>query len=53
MDFVANGFEPRELKEGTDVGDASGGHEDGLTVVKGWIGKAIEDASNVAHAEEP
>ena len=53
MDFVVNGFEPRELKEGTDVGNASGGHEDGSKVVKGGIGKAIEDMSNATHAEEP
>ena len=34
MDFVTNRFQPRELKERTDVSNSSRGQEDGLTVVE-------------------
>ena len=34
MDFVTNRFQPRELKERTDVSNSSRGQEDGLAVVE-------------------
>ena len=53
MKFAADGFEPRELKKGTDVGNASGSHEDGLTVVEGGIRESVEDMCDATHAEKP
>jgi len=53
MDFAVDGLEPRELKKGTDVGNASCSHEDGLTVVEGGIGEAVECTRDVTHAEKP
>ena len=53
MDSTTNRFQPRELEERTDVSNTSCGLEDGLTVVKQWVGNVVEDAGDMTRAEEP
>ena len=51
--LAINWFHPRKLEERTNVSNTSSRQENGLSKVLGWVGAAVEDMSNVTHAEEP
>ena len=53
IDLVADWFHPRELKERTNVSDATGSEENGLPMVKQGIGDMIKNTGHATHAEEP
>ena len=53
VDLVADRFHPRKLKKWTNVGNTTGGKEDGLPMVKRGVGDAIKNASHATHAKEP
>lgn len=46
-------FHPSELEERADVSNTSSCQENGLAEILGWVGDAVEDMSDVTHAEEP